>query len=110
PTHHSPLTNSPTTKSYWKSVARLGRQVANALDYAHSQNVLHRDVKPANLLLDAAGIVWVADFGLAKVLEQDQVSNTGDIVGTLRYMAPEQFQGKHDAHSDIYSLGLTLYE
>jgi serine/threonine protein kinase len=100
----------PIKRTYWRSVARLGRQVANALDYAHSQNVLHRDIKPANLLLDATGTVWVADFGLAKVLEQDDVTNTGDIVGTLKYMAPEQFQGKYDARSDIYSLGLTLYE
>lgn len=97
-------------RAYWKAVARLGRQVANALDYAHSQHILHRDIKPANLLLDAGGNVWVADFGLAKALEQDKVSNTGDVVGTLQYMAPEQFQGKYDHRSDICSLGLTLYE
>jgi serine/threonine protein kinase len=106
----APLQAVPTSKAYWQSVARLGQQVASALDYAHSQNVLHRDIKPANLLLDAAGIVWVADFGLAKVLEQDGVSTTGDIVGTLQYMAPEQFQGKYDTRSDLCSLGLTLYE
>jgi serine/threonine protein kinase len=100
----------PFSKVYWKSVARLGLQVANALDYAHSQNVLHRDIKPSNLLLDSTGTVWVADFGLAKVAEQDKVSNTGDIVGTLQYMAPEQLQGQYDARSDVYSLGLTLYE
>jgi serine/threonine protein kinase len=97
-------------KAYWRAVAQLGRQVASALDYAHSQNVLHRDIKPANLLLDATGTVWVADFGLAKVLEQDTATNTGDIVGTLQYMAPEQFQAATDARSDICSLGLTLYE
>jgi serine/threonine protein kinase len=97
-------------KAYWKAIAQLGRQVASALDYAHSQNILHRDIKPANLLLDATGTVWVADFGLAKVLEQDTVTNTGDIVGTLQYMAPEQFQGATDARSDICGLGLTLYE
>jgi tetratricopeptide (TPR) repeat protein len=84
--------------------------VASALAYAHSQNILHRDIKPANLLLDATGTVWVADFGLAKVHEPDTVSNTGDVVGTLQYMAPEQFQGQYDARSDICSLGLTLYE
>jgi serine/threonine protein kinase len=110
PTPVAPARPAPCSKAYWQGVARLGRQVASALDYAHSQNVLHRDIKPANLLLDAAGIVWVADFGLAKVLEQPGVSNTGDIVGTLQYMAPEQFQGNHDARSDICSLGLTLYE
>lgn len=97
-------------KTYWKSVARLGIQVADALDYAHSQNILHRDIKPSNLLLDAVGTLWVADFGLAKALEQDELSNSGDIVGTLQYMAPEQFQGKYDSRSDICSLGLTLYE
>jgi len=96
--------------SYWHSVARIGRQVANALQYAHRQATLHRDIKPANLLIDERGTVWVADFGLAKAMEQDDVSRSGDIVGTLRYMAPEQFEGTADARSDIYSLGLTLYE
>jgi serine/threonine protein kinase/tetratricopeptide (TPR) repeat protein len=102
--------SAPFARSYWHAVARLGRQVASALDYAHSQSILHRDIKPANLLLDATGTVWVADFGLAKVLEQDTVSTVGDVVGTLQYMAPEQFQGQYDARSDICSLGLTLYE
>jgi serine/threonine protein kinase len=106
----APRPAAPASKAYWQSVARLGRQVASALDYAHSQNVLHRDIKPANLLLDATGTVWVADFGLAKVLERDGVSNTGDVVGTLQYMAPELFHGDYDARSDICSLGLTLYE
>ncbi len=95
---------------YFKSIARIGLQVADALQYAHGQQVLHRDIKPGNLLLDAQGTVWVTDFGLAKVTEQQDLTRTGDIVGTLRYMAPEQFDGKSDARSDIYSLGLTLYE
>ncbi len=97
-------------RDYWKSVARIGAQVADALQYAHSQNIFHRDIKPGNLLLDARGVVWVTDFGLAKALAHDDVSQTGDIVGTLRYMAPEQFNGRCDARSDVYSLGLTLYE
>jgi tRNA A-37 threonylcarbamoyl transferase component Bud32 len=84
---------------YWRSVAQVGFQVADALHYAHEQNVLHRDIKPANLLLDSHGVVWVADFGLAKAMEQDDVSLSGDIVGTLRYMAPEQAQGETDARS-----------
>jgi tetratricopeptide (TPR) repeat protein len=96
--------------AYWQSVARIGVQVANALNYAHRQGTLHRDIKPANLLIDEGGTIWVADFGLAKAMEQDNVSRTGDIVGTLRYMAPEQFLGTADVRSDIYSLGLTLYE
>lgn len=95
---------------YWHSVATIGLQVSDALYYAHSQGTLHRDIKPANLLLDTEGIVWIADFGLAKALEQDDVSLTGDVVGTLRYMAPEQFLGHADHRSDIFSLGLTLYE
>lgn len=96
--------------AYWQSVARIGVQVAKALNYAHRQGTLHRDIKPANLLIDEGGTVWVADFGLAKAMEHDNVSRTGDIVGTLRYMAPEQLLGTADARSDIYSLGLTLYE
>lgn len=95
---------------FWQGVARIGIQVGEALQYAHAQGVFHRDVKPANLLLDAQGTVWVADFGLAKAIEQDDLSQTGDIVGTLRYMAPEQLTGNYDARSDVYSLGMTLYE
>ena len=95
---------------YWRSVARIGVQAADALEYAHSQGTLHRDIKPANLLLDAQGVLCVADFGLAKAVEGETLSQTGDVVGTLRYMAPEQFSGQADARSDVYSLGLTLYE
>lgn len=95
---------------YWKSVARMGIQLADALEYAHTQHVLHRDIKPANLLLDRHGTVWITDFGLAKHAESNDLTNTGDIVGTLRYMAPEQFNGKCNAQSDVYSLGVTLFE
>ena len=96
--------------AYYQSVARIGVQVAEALDYAARQGVLHRDIKPANLLLDKAGQVWVMDFGLAKLTDSDDLTQTGDLIGTLRYMAPERFQNCSDAHSDIYSLGLSLYE
>ena len=95
---------------YWRSVAQVGAQVADALDHAHQHGVLHRDIKPSNLLFDRDGIVWVTDFGLAKHEDHDNVTRTGDVVGTLRYMAPEQFDGSNDARSDIYALGLTLYE
>ena len=109
--HTHPDCNAlPLRAGYWHGVARIGIQVADALHYAHSQGILHRDIKPGNLLLDANGVVWVADFGLAKALEHDDVSQTGDVVGTLRYMAPEQFATNADQRSDIYSLGLTLYE
>jgi WD40 repeat protein/serine/threonine protein kinase/tetratricopeptide (TPR) repeat protein len=94
----------------YQSVARIGLQVAKALEYANRQGILHRDIKPSNLLLDNRGNVWVADFGLAKTAEADDLTHTGDILGTIRYMAPERFQGTCDARSDVYSLGLTLYE
>jgi serine/threonine protein kinase len=95
---------------YWRNIARIGVQVASGLQYAHTQGTLHRDIKPANILLDTEGTAWIADFGLAKVLQQEDVTRTGDVVGTLRYMAPEQFRGETDGRSDLYSLGLTLYE
>ncbi len=96
--------------AYWRRIATIGWQVAEALHYAHSHHTLHRDIKPANLLLDTQGVVWVTDFGLAKAMDQDNVTQTGIMAGTLPYMAPEQFAGQVDARSDIYSLGLTLYE
>ena len=95
---------------YWRSVAHIGMQLADALHYAHRHGILHRDIKPSNLLLDREGVVWITDFGLAKHEDSDGLTKTGDIVGTLRYMAPEQFHGRADARSDIHSLGLTLHE
>ena len=90
--------------------AGVGRQVAEALAYAHGHGVLHRDIKPSNLLIDDHGTAWVADFGLAKEREGVNLTRTGDVVGTLRYMAPERFDGRSDARSDIYALGVTFYE
>ncbi len=103
---------SPTSKkpSYWQGVAQIGIQVADALEYAHNQGILHRDIKPSNLLLDTRGTVWVTDFGLAKADDQQNLTDTGDILGTLRYMPPEAFEGESGALGDVYSLGLTLYE
>lgn len=97
-------------RSYHRNVARIGLGVASALGYAHERGVLHRDVKPGNILLDGQGHVWVADFGLAKIDESDDLTREGDFVGTLRYMAPEQFQGHAEPRSDLYGLGLVLYE
>ncbi len=94
---------------FFRSVAQIGRQVAQALAYAHSRGIVHRDIKPSNLLLDTAGVVWITDFGLAKA-DDDGLTATGDILGTFRYMAPERFRGEGDARADIYALGLTLYE
>jgi serine/threonine protein kinase/WD40 repeat protein/tetratricopeptide (TPR) repeat protein len=95
---------------YFASVARIVAQAAEALGYAHSQGVVHRDVKPSNLLLDTAGRVWITDFGLAKAEDSEELTQTGDILGTVRYMAPERFQGQADERSDVYGLGVTLYE
>jgi serine/threonine protein kinase/WD40 repeat protein len=104
----SPL--SDPGRAYWQSVARIGVQVADALAYAHSQGVLHRDIKPSNLLLDNRGTVWVTDFGLAKAADSDDLTHSGDIIGTLRYLAPERLRGRSDVRGDIYGLGITLYE
>jgi serine/threonine protein kinase/WD40 repeat protein len=95
---------------YARSVARIGLEVAQALDYAHQQGTLHRDIKPSNILLDVHGVAWVTDFGLAKAVEDEDLTRTGDFVGTIRYMAPERLLGHCDGRSDAYSLGLTLYE
>jgi hypothetical protein len=97
-------------RPYAQNVAHVGVQVADALEYAAGQGVLHRDIKPSNLLLDVWGAVWLTDFGLAKASGTDNLTGTGDLLGTLRYMAPERFRGRTDVRSDVYSLGLTLYE
>lgn len=97
----------------FRSAARIAAQVADALDYAHEAGVIHRDIKPANLLMDSKGCVWITDFGLAQVVADAGVTQTGDLVGTLRYMSPEQAAGRRspvDHRADVYSLGATLYE
>jgi serine/threonine protein kinase/WD40 repeat protein/tetratricopeptide (TPR) repeat protein len=96
-------------RAYFRSVAEIGLQTARALSYAHARGIIHRDIKPSNLLLDTTGVVWVTDFGLAKTTDE-ALTHTGDILGTLRYMSPERFQGQCDVRADLYSLGLTLYE
>ena len=105
----SKLTDETTTVGYFHRVAQVGMQLCEGLAYAHGQGILHRDIKPSNLLLDSAGVVWITDFGLAKA-EGEDLTHTGDIVGTLRYMAPERFNGVADARSDLFSVGLALYE
>jgi serine/threonine protein kinase/WD40 repeat protein/Tfp pilus assembly protein PilF len=120
-TRPAPLTDEETPSSsslsasspeghYFRGIARVAVQVADALAYAHRQRILHRDIKPSNLLLDQQGTVWVTDFGLAKAEGTDDITQTGDIVGTVRYMAPERFDGQSLPQSDVYALGVTLYE
>ncbi|HBE71310.1 MAG TPA: hypothetical protein DDW52_24450 [Planctomycetaceae bacterium] len=96
-------------RAYTKSVARIGVEIADALAYAHAREIIHRDVKPSNLILDQQGTVWLTDFGLAKTVDSD-LTATGDVLGTIRYLAPEGFKGKADQQSDIYALGVTLFE
>jgi hypothetical protein len=94
-------------------VASLGVQASEALEHAHQLGVVHRDVKPANLLVDATGRLWVTDFGLARLGTDPGLTMTGDLLGTLRYMSPEQASGQRavvDHRTDVYSLGVTLYE
>ncbi len=104
---------SPRDPEFFRTIARLGIQAAEALEHAHTMGVVHRDVKPSNLMVDAAGHLWITDFGLAMTQTDTNLTMTGDLLGTLRYMSPEQVQAKHgvlDHRTDIYSLGLTLYE
>jgi len=101
------------TAAFFRSVARLGIQAAEALEYAHQMGVVHRDIKPSNLILDTHGKLWISDFGLAQTQAGAEITMSGDILGTLRYMSPEQAEGNRrilDHHTDIYSLGVTLYE
>ncbi len=90
-------------------MAHIGRQVAGGLAYAHARGIVHRDIKPSNLLLDTEGVVWITDFGLAKG-DDEGLTQSGDILGTIRYMAPERLRGEGDARADVYALGLSVYE
>jgi serine/threonine protein kinase/WD40 repeat protein len=102
---------SSDRKMFYRDVTRLGIQAARALDYAHQHSVIHRDIKPSNLLIDQDGNLHVTDFGLAQIQTGDDLTLSGDLVGTLRYMSPEQWHGTAtDARTDIHALGLTLFE
>lgn len=95
----------------WNQLAAFGWAIASGLQHAHDRSMVHRDIKPANIILDQAGKVWITDFGLAKIFDhQRSLSRTGDAIGTPRYMAPEQLRGVCDSRSDVYSLGITMYE
>ncbi len=102
---------SRDNKSFYRNVAKLGMEASRALHYAHQKNVIHRDIKPSNLLLEPDGNINIADFGLARIQSDDGLTLTGDMIGTLRYMSPQQVEGHFvDERTDIYSLGITLYE
>ncbi len=100
-------------KKYFRWVAKMGYETAIALEHAHQLGVIHRDIKPGNLLLDRDGHLWITDFGLARLMNDNRLTVSGEVLGTLRYSSPEQTLGKPgliDHRSDIYSLGATLYE
>jgi TPR repeat protein len=143
-TLHAPTSSLPaySTREYFRTIAHLGVQAAEALDHAHQNGILHRDVKPANLLVECSPLcshlaprdetcaasrrnpnahlaerddykLWITDFGLARIEQDAGMTMTGDLLGTLRYMSPEQALAKRvvvDHRSDVYSLGVTLYE
>jgi serine/threonine protein kinase/WD40 repeat protein len=98
---------------FYQQVAELGIQAAEGLAFAHQRGVIHRDIKPSNLLLDDAGVLWITDFGLARRAEDPALTHSGVLVGTPRYMSPEQAEAARrpvDHRTDLYSLGATLYE
>ena len=97
-------------RNYYGDVASVGLTVANALSYAHGEGIVHRDIKPWNLMIDTSDHIWVMDFGLVKTEGEDDLTRSGDVLGTLRYLPPEGLRGWSDPRSDVYSLGLTLYE
>ncbi|QDU88197.1 Serine/threonine-protein kinase PrkC [Pirellulimonas nuda] len=104
---------SVRSRGHCRAVARLGVQAAGALQHAHEYGVVHRDIKPSNLLIDRSGKLWITDFGLARVQTGSSVTVSGDVLGTLRYMSPEQAHGNGagvDARTDVFALGATLYE
>jgi serine/threonine protein kinase len=97
----------------YRTMASLMAQAAEALEYAHRQGIIHRDIKPANLLVDMTHNLWVADFGLAHLHSEQNLTRTGDLLGTIRYASPEQVSGQRvmlDPRTDLYSLGATFYE
>ena len=100
----------PRNAEGFAAAARLGLQAAEGLAHAHDHGIVHRDIKPANLILDRTGNLWITDFGLACTAEDEDLTKTGHLVGTIRYLAPERFEGTCDLCSDLYALGLTLYE
>jgi serine/threonine protein kinase/Flp pilus assembly protein TadD len=105
--------DSTRRPAYFRTAASFGVQAARGLEHAHALCVIHRDIKPANMIVDLRGNLWITDFGLARLQDGADLTMTGDLVGTLRYMSPEQaLAGRAlvDHRTDVYSLGMTLYE
>ena len=106
-----PPYDPPRGPAYFRWAAKVALESADALAHAHHQGVIHRDVKPSNLLIDAKGSIWVTDFGLARRLADPGITHHDSLLGTPRYMSPEQARtGAIDGRTDVYSLGATLYE
>ena len=112
PSAERPAAALPGDRDHHRAAARLARQAADALQHAHESGIVHRDIKPGNLLVEPGGHLWVADFGMAKSAAAGDLTRTGEVVGTLRYMSPEQATGEAavDHRTDVYALGVTLYE
>ncbi|MFT3879549.1 MAG: protein kinase [Gemmatales bacterium] len=111
------LSRNPSTRqkyseelAYHRKIAQWGIHAAEALAHAHSKQMLHRDVKPSNFLIDEHDQLWLSDFGLAKVIDDTELTKTGEVIGTLRYLAPERLTAEATVRGDIFSLGATLYE
>lgn len=110
--HPSRGGTSAYRREFYGTIAVLGAQAAEALQHAHDHGIIHRDIKPGNLLVDSSGKLWVTDFGLARLEAHESMTVEDDVLGTLAYMSPEQLSAEAsiDFRSDIYSLGATLYE
>lgn len=108
--HFATPVHSNLAHDSWRGFAKLGEEVAKALAYAHEQGVVHNDIKPSNLLVQSNGQVIVTDFGIGR-LDQDELADNDELeIRTLMYMAPERWKGPGIPRSDVYSLGVTLYE
>ncbi|MBI3866320.1 MAG: protein kinase, partial [Planctomycetia bacterium] len=109
----TPPAAHPTWPDFFRWAAELGIQAAEGIAYAHQRGVIHRDIKPSNLILDSQGVLWITDFGLARRIDDPELTKSGSLLGTPRYMSPEQAAAAKnpvDHRTDIYSLGASLYE
>ncbi|MCR9292177.1 MAG: WD40 repeat domain-containing serine/threonine protein kinase [bacterium] len=103
---------SSVEQQNFQAAAHVTLTIACALEHAHQKGIIHRDIKPSNILIDESGKIWLADFGLAHLEQDEPLTTTGDVLGTVQYMSPEQATGSReiDSRTDIYSLGVILYQ